>query len=530
MTTPGRSRYLGWLDRPAPRPLTWLVIAGLLATPAFLWSDALRSPWLKLDDFVYLAGSRTGADLRANLLLPHNAHVVPLYRLLTAGVLLVSGSLASLPLATTLASYAALVLAMAGVGILVRRETGDGGWGMGAMAVVGLSSILDPTVAWYSAAQALWAGSATVAVLLALEQWKATGKAGWLVLGFGLAAMAPAIWSGGYVAGPAGSAYLLTSGSRAARRGAAAPILGGVVFLGLSLAATGGGLSGTGRVEGSMQPLVGLRHTAQAIPEILVLANLGIDGVTTDHQGLGLLALLTISWWWSRGRGGLSPLEAAGGTMAILGFGLAYTFRSNYRFDSLREIGWYQAIPQLGGVLFAAGWANHRRLSRGWSVSGPIRVASLLGVVASASLLAVIHAPRVERLFLASLPPMSPQEAVGLPSPELKRLWGRYVADERSARQTRYLGRLDRAGAIAESLGASRQAIRGAVELRAGPGMPEAIPGLDAAGLLARPDLGGSEIDPSRLRSRLEGLVSVEPIPPSPLFSSDRAPLRAGEP
>ena len=94
------------------------VLLGLLicAAPALLWGQALRSYFLHLDDFVYLSGSRTGQALLANLLRPHNAHVVPLFRIETFLLARLAGSLRQLPAVLGLACYLTLLSAMIATG------------------------------------------------------------------------------------------------------------------------------------------------------------------------------------------------------------------------------------------------------------------------------------------------------------------------------------------------------------------------------------------------------------------------------
>ena len=43
----------------------------------------------------------------------------------------------------------------------------------------------------------------------------------------------------------------------------------------------------------------GVSHTVQAIPEILILNNLGLDARTTRFQGLVLCLLLFTGWYYS---------------------------------------------------------------------------------------------------------------------------------------------------------------------------------------------------------------------------------------
>src|SRR5262249_59352868 len=94
-----------------------------------------------------------------------------------------AGSLEALPTVLSWASYATMVLAMAATGHLVARESGRTSLGLAAMAAVGLTSVLGPTLLWYSAGQALAAGTMVLAMLAALQAWRIAGARWALALG-----------------------------------------------------------------------------------------------------------------------------------------------------------------------------------------------------------------------------------------------------------------------------------------------------------------------------------------------------------
>src|SRR5262249_24577194 len=121
------------MARWAPSILLGLI---LCAGPLWLWGVPLRWFFLKADDFVYVARSRTRAALQEYLLRPHNGHVVPLFRLETHVLARLAGSLEALPTVLSWASYATMVLAMAATGHLVARESGRTSLGLAAMAAV----------------------------------------------------------------------------------------------------------------------------------------------------------------------------------------------------------------------------------------------------------------------------------------------------------------------------------------------------------------------------------------------------------
>ncbi|MGZ3381976.1 MAG: hypothetical protein ACXVBB_17165, partial [Isosphaeraceae bacterium] len=81
------------------------------------------------------------------------------------------------------------------------------------------------------------------------------------------------------------------------------------------------------------------------------------DAATSAFQAAVILGIVAGLWYASRGRTGrATPLEAAGAATFVCSALLAYLFRGNLPFSSLRPVGWYYAIPQVGAVLFAAGW------------------------------------------------------------------------------------------------------------------------------------------------------------------------------
>ena len=505
-----------------PRPIAWLWVVALFATtlalPAFLERESLRTFSIQGDDFVYFAGSRTFADLSAQLFKPHNAHVVPLFRLWTYALTLLAGSITNWPAAALAASYLTMVGAILGVGHVVAWETRRLSWALAAMIGVALSTTLMPTVAWYSAGQALLAGVVGVHAIAAFQFWRWTGRRFWVVLGVLGTLAAPWIWSGGYVFGPAGFVYLWLDGRKVAKRAAWLPLAASVLMLMLSVAIAGLGVfrgeaAKPGEAKRSADLVAGAFHTCQAIPEVLVAARFGLDAVTTPLQGVALCAMLAAAWAWSRGgKVRPNPLEGAGALLVVGGFGLAYTFRGSYSFDSLRGIYWYQAIPELGGFLFLAGWALALRdvPALPGMYRRPSRIDTLL-LIGLTVLTLTAQWPRAGRAFLIEIPPMTESERRQFPIPELVQLRARYLASERVERQGRFLSRLDRAEAIARVEKLSRATLRAEFGRVLGPGMPQAVPDLDAVSLLALPESGGAPMRPA-IRQSFAPLFTPEPV------------------
>ena len=119
------------------------------------------------------------------------------------------------------ASYATLVLAVLLTGHVVARETGRPARGLIAMAAVGFSSVLGPSLLYYAASQALAAGIMILVMLAFFQSWHVRGS--WWLLASGLVAAmaAPLFWTAGYSAGPVGAAYLMADGRRSCQHAAA---------------------------------------------------------------------------------------------------------------------------------------------------------------------------------------------------------------------------------------------------------------------------------------------------------------------
>ena len=350
---------------------TILVALTFCAAPLWLWGVPLRWFFVKSDDFAYVGLSRTAAALSSHLVTPHNGHVAPLFLLETHLLARVAGSLERLPAVLGWASCATLVMAMLATGHVAAWETGRPAIGLAAMAAVGLTSVMGPTVLWYAAGQALAAGTMIMLMLAAIQLWRACGP--WWTLALALIASiaAPLFWSAGYAAGLVAMAYLWADGRRACRRCRYCSRSSRWSWLSSS-----GGLRAADSALASHLATQSLRDllaldtvvvlSAQAVCEALVLNNLGLDAATTAVQGLCFGAILVGIWGWSRRRSHgaslgswprVNPLEAAGAVLVAASFGLIFAGRGvQSSFDGLRTMGWYDAMAELGAVLFALGW------------------------------------------------------------------------------------------------------------------------------------------------------------------------------
>lgn len=405
----------GVRERFLSRAFTIALGIGIGAISYGLWQVPLRWYLITLDDFDYLSRSRNTGSLLRHLFTPHAGHVVPLFRLETHLLCRMAGSLEALPGVLGTVCFGTLLAAMMLTGLLVARETGRPERGLAAMAAVGFSSVLGPSVLWYAASQALACGAMILAMLAALQLWRVRGAAWVLVLGLLAAIAAPVIWTAGYIAGPVGAAFLLADGRRRCRKAAVLPLAVSVVcwvvvhvflirYSGEALA--GGGL---GVIWDQMRAGIvrGVVHSAQAFCE-LVFKSFGLDTATTGSQAIVIVLCLAGTWFWSRTCSDsngtrrwprINPLEAAGAVMIACSLGLIYTVRGTLgNFEELRTQGWYDAVALLGTVLFVFGW---------WA--GPIESppaaleysgrGRLLESVLVVAVIFVLQAPRVERVI-----------------------------------------------------------------------------------------------------------------------------------
>ena len=295
---------------------------------------------------------------------------MPLFLVETHLLARLAGSLEALPTVLGWASYATLVLAMAVTGHLVAWETGRPAHGLAAMAAV--------------ASRACWVRRALV-----------RGRPGPRGRGDdpGHAGGAPGVagerarggrwpwpcwrrWrppcSGRPGTPPAsvGMAYLWADGRRSCRRAGRScswpPRWSRPGSSGARRAARSPRRSHVASrpLLEAISPGPPRSHTAQAICEALVLNNLGLDAATTAGQAIVLVAILAGALGLSRRRADsdepvpgrwprVNPLEAAGAALVVANFGMIFAVRgTETTFDNLRALGWYDAIPQLGAVLF----------------------------------------------------------------------------------------------------------------------------------------------------------------------------------
>jgi hypothetical protein len=494
---------------------------GLAALPSWLYRDWFAYPSLRGDDFAFLADCRSGADPYRALWAPHNTHVVPLFRLMTAALCRASGPLGNLPATLSMASHALLVVCAMAAGHLVAWETGRLVLGLAAIAGLGLSTVLQPAATWYSAAQTLLTGLLVLTTLVAAQAALLTNRRRWLLLAALASLAAPLTWTAGLSAGPVAAIYLRAHRDRPLRRLAWVPLIGTVASVALAAALAGPGLlrevssASSSAPPGPSWPLRPITHTAQAIVESLVLGNLGVPTPTEPIQAVVLVGGLLALWAWARrgSRNWPGPLESAG--LALVGFTylMAFALRSGYDYANLRDLGWYNTLPQLGAVLFGFGWiAGPTPGPRRPAAPSPVE---FLALAAFVTLGAMLHQPRAEAIRIADAPPMLPSEVRQFLIPELQHGRAIVYAEQRAERQRRALLRLERAASQARAAGVDRGAVRAAIGPIRVPGWPLHVTEIDALDLVDFPDAGRA-VSPAAVVATFGPLLAPEPYPRLP--------------
>ena len=473
--------------------LTLFVAAGpyiLFFDPVDYWPlrahvarEPLSSYLVFSDDVAYVASSRNWQRTVSNLFEPHNTHIVPSWRVLTWALATATGNLERLPETLAVVSYSILIAAMLLTGRVVARETGRTSLGLAAMALVGTTSVMLVPATWYSAGQPLWAGVGILATLWYAQSYRRSGRWVTLLLGGMAAVVAGWFWTIGYAAGPAAAVYLWQDGRARCRLAAIAPLLATALAIGIALTLGGRHIDSTISLHGrdvrtAANPVQGVLHTCQAIPENLIFANLGLSVQTTTSQGV-LLTLAVILAWSSRGwfprrsekvTRRFGPLECAGAITVASAYLVEWTFRGYIEFQFLRTMNihfivpWYDAVPQIGTALLLAGWYHSRRMKPDDRVflgrPKPPNLLECLGVVLMVAFLIGLNRPRIDELVRASVPPLVDSEKRPFALLRLQTMRASVMLIDKAAWQRRYLRRLDRCEVLARRMGCGRDTLR----------------------------------------------------------------------
>lgn len=334
----------------------------------------LTHPLFWGDDFLILASSLTWTDTWNNLWQPANEHAMPLGRLSSWALIQIAGRPTALPQATALQGPFALILGMWLLFLFVRREVDDPFPALMAMAWFGVTSVYQQAVIWFSSSFTVLAMDTLLLALLAAQRWRQTGRKRFLALSAFWAALAPAWFAIGILAGPICFLYLVPPRLRGdkdisspfLRRLAAAlvPSLGSAAFLAVSLPQTAHQIMHLEHYEGktaaeAFHPLIGLAYTGRSLVDNLVLGVLGISGVTCPLPvvivGLTVLASLAV-WWWRRAP--KRRLLLLGLELILSSYWLVYSARAEWVYEPhMTQPTWgrYHLLPQLGLALFLVG-------------------------------------------------------------------------------------------------------------------------------------------------------------------------------
>lgn len=554
------------------RPIGWMglcvLVLVLAAAPYVLFFDPVDIiPWrahvprqpldtylLFSDDVAYVAGSRTWSRTVANFLMPHNTHIVPAWRIVTWGLVRCAGNLERLPQVFAVASYSILVAVMLMTGRLVMRETGKTVLGLAAMMLVGTTSLMAAPATWYSAGQPLWAGYGILATLWYAQSYRRSGGSLALLLSAITAPLAGELWTVGHMAGPTAAVYLWFDGRRRCRLAAIVPLAATVLAVVLSLAMTArpidARISFHGRTaQQALDPVQGMFHTAQAIPENLVFANLGLFVETTQTQGVILTLALLFLWTrraWRRpvrreqagkaqlpgcelpsGQFPLGSLECAGAALVLGSYLVEWSFRGYFEFRWLRPINlhaivpWYDVIPQIGAALVVVGWWSSRGSDHSRALfqkrPSPATWRGALAVLALTGCMIVLNRPHLDSLVRATVPSMLPSERKRYPLPRLQTMRAGVLMESQAEWQRAHLRRLDKAQEVARRVGLSRDMLHATlghprVSGAVGQLRPELYEHYDAIGLLDLPEHGGHTVSAAVLVSLLD-YFKQEPEP-----------------
>jgi hypothetical protein len=237
-----------------------------------------------------------------------------------------------------------------------------------------------------------------------------------------------------------------------------------------------------------------------------------------------MLTLILIgSWLMHRWRQGgprvFNPLECTGAALVLSSYLVEWTVRGYMPFTYLRTISlgmivpWYDTVPQVGAVLFAAGWSSGPKqptVRPGiFQRIAPTTRLEALYLIGLMTILIVLNRPRVDTLWRNSVPPLLPVERRMFPILPLQSIRASALLLERAQWQRRHLRRLDQAQEVAARLAIGRDSIQAAFGRLDLPDLPQVY---DAAGLLDLPDRGRS-LDPALIRRALGPYLFPEKEP-----------------
>jgi hypothetical protein len=359
------------ISTPGHRRGDLLVLAATCAASFCLYLRWMVHPYLAVDDFQIVVRSWTWQRTWAELWVPANEHAMPLGRLTTWILVQLAGRASAVPQLAAMQGPLAIVLGAVLLFVLVRRELAHPFYGLVAAALFGVSTVYEQAVYWFSASFSVLTLDTLLLGLLAAQSWRLSRRLVWLLLCGLAAALAPAWFASGILAGPLCALYLLPDGSRRGESrlrtlaAALVPLLGTGLFLIVSLPRTADAImhlphyGGTSALD-SFQPLPGVKYTVWSIVENLLLGSVGISSVTVPF-GIVLAVwpiLITAGVWWWLGAPSGRRLIITGVGLIFTSYLLTYSARALWMNDrNLSQPLWsrYHLLPQLGLALVVAG-------------------------------------------------------------------------------------------------------------------------------------------------------------------------------
>ena len=370
-------------------------------------------------------------------------------------------------------------------------------------------------MSWYSAGQALWAGAGIVLTLILAQAWSRHGGV-WRLLLVALACLAaPLFWSGGLLAGPAATAYIIAK-NRSRYRGVLVVLVAATAWPGCSWSdfrasrspapiRSGNTTKNSGRV-----PCRRYCTPSRQLPKLWSSQTLGSTLSRPPRKQSDWSLYSQESGFGREADCGDYALEASGVVVVVGSYLLVYFFGGNFPYSSLRDLGWYNAIPQVGAAVFAAGWWQSLRPDLPHSLTR-IEAVGVLGFV---GLVCVLHAPRAERNLIKYAPALYPSEVEKFPIPELLRLRALYFKEEQLGRQVRAFARLTKAKSAIAHLNVSPETLRRIYGRVLVPGIPDQQRNSDVFSLIKfPPEDPARPPDLLRIHRALDDLIRPESEP-----------------
>ncbi|MEW4570436.1 hypothetical protein AB1L88_21430 [Tautonia sp. JC769] len=344
----GRWTHVGW----------GVVFVAICLAPHGL---RLASPSLYSDDVIRVGAARVMAPSEV-LASPFNEHVAPFFNLVTlVAWACTGGHLEAAPMAYTVASLIPFGLCAAGLGVLIRFETGSSATALVVSAWFALSTVHLEAAWWYSASSFSWALFWTLATWMGARAAARRPSRPRLVVTAVAACLAPMCSAIGVLAGPIGSLRSF-SGSREGRPPlqvatlAAVPMLGTLAyFLGVRLLGSQDSIAEGIRANGQFAR--GFRLACQAPAGVLLPRTLGLGDVVGDlptgvAMALGLIGLIAAIGLARRAP--RRPLIVGGLALLLGGYALTYGFRSIEEPRWLFAVQRYHLFPLAGLLLVTA--------------------------------------------------------------------------------------------------------------------------------------------------------------------------------